>query len=62
MKQDVDQSKLIEDLNARYIGPNKFEKFDRGVRASLGVSKQAVLKEETRPKTLQAKKPAKKNA
>jgi hypothetical protein len=56
------QAETIAELNARCDGPNQFEKFDRGVRASLSVSKAAVLKEEVRLKRLRARKRAKKPA
>jgi len=53
------QAETIAELNARCDSPDQFEKFDRGVRASLSVSKDAVLKEEARQKRLRAKKRAK---
>lgn len=56
------QAETIAELNARCDGPNQFENFDRGVRASLSVSKQAVLKEEARLKGLRARKRARKSA
>jgi hypothetical protein len=54
------QAETLADLNARCDGPSQFENFDRGVRASLSVSKQAVLKEEARLKRLRSRKRAKK--
>jgi len=55
------QAETIAELNARCAGPDQFENFDRGVRASLSVSKAAVVKEEMRLKKqrvrLRAKKP-----
>ena len=54
------QAETIVDLSARCTGPDQFEKFDRGVRASLGVSKKAVVKEEARQKRARAKKSARK--
>ena len=56
------QAETIAELNARCDGPGQFDKFDRGVRASLSVSKEAVLKEETRLKRLRARKRARKSA
>jgi len=56
------QAETITELNARCDGPNQFENFDRGVRASLSVSKEAVLKEEARQKRLRARKRARKSA
>jgi hypothetical protein len=53
---------MIAELNARCEGPNQFDNFDRGVRASLRVSKEAVVKEEARLKRLRAKRRAKKKA
>jgi hypothetical protein len=56
------QTETIAELNARCAGPNQFENFDRGVCASLSVSKEAVLKEEARQKRARARKRAKKPA
>jgi hypothetical protein len=56
------QAETIADLNARCDGPNQFEKFDRAFRASLTVSKTALLKEEARIKRARARKRAKKPA
>lgn len=57
------QTETIAELNARCAGPNQFENFDRGVRTSLSVSKEAVLKEEARLKRerARARKRAKKS-
>lgn len=41
--------------------PNQFENFDRGVCASLSVSKEAVVKEEVRQKRARARKRGKKS-
>jgi hypothetical protein len=56
------QTETIADLNVRCDGPNQFEKFDRAFRASLTVSKTALLKEEARIKRARARKRAKKPA
>ncbi len=56
------QAETLADLNARCAGPDQFENFDRGVRASLSISKEAVLKEEARLKRLRARKRARKSA
>jgi len=50
------QAETIAALAARCDGPNQFENFDRAFRASLTVSKAAVVKEETRLKRLRAKR------
>jgi len=67
MKQNSDlrasiQAEEIARLSARCDGPNQFDRFDSGVRASLSVSKEAVLKEEARLKLLRARKRARKSA
>ncbi len=54
------QAETIAAIAARCDGPNQFDNFDRGVRASLSVSKEAILKEEARQKKLRAKHRAKK--
>jgi hypothetical protein len=54
------QAETIAILAARCDDQNQFEKFDRAVRASLSVSKEAVLKEEARQKKLRARRRAKK--
>lgn len=56
MKENKTQAETIADLNVRCERPNQFENFDRGVRASLSVSKEALLREEARLKKLRAKK------
>jgi hypothetical protein len=56
------QAETIAELNARCDGPNQFENFNQGVRASLSVSKDAVLKEEARLKRLRARKRTRKSA
>jgi hypothetical protein len=56
------QAETISELNARCTGPDQFDNFDRGVRASLSMSKEAVLKEEARLKRLRARKRARKSA
>jgi hypothetical protein len=57
--QDPDaQAKTIADLAARCEGPSQFENFDRAFRASLNVSKPALLKEEARQKRARARKRA----
>jgi len=58
MKPSKSQAETIAELNARCEGPDQFEKFDRGVRASLSASKQAVLKEEVRQKRARTRKPS----
>ena len=50
------QSETIADLNARCDGPNQFENFDRAFRATLNISKEALLKEEARLKRARARK------
>ena len=63
MKTDPEtQARTIADIAARCEGPNQFENFDRAVRASLSVSKEAILKEEARQKRFRAKRRAKKSA
>jgi hypothetical protein len=54
------QAETIADLSARCAGPNEFDNFDRAFRASLSVSKDAVLKDDKRWKRARAKKRAKK--
>ena len=56
------QAETIADLNVRCAGPDQFQSFDRGVRACLSVSKEAVLKEEARQKRLRARRRARKSA
>jgi len=54
------QAETIAAISARCDGPNQFANFDRGIRASLSVPKEAILKEEARLKRLRAKHRAKK--
>jgi len=56
------QAETITDLAARCERPDQFDRFDRGVRASLSVSKEAVLKAEVREKRANAKKRVKRTA
>lgn len=63
MKTDpAQQAKTISDLALRCEGPNQFENFDRAFRASLTVSKEAVLKEDKRWKRARARKRARRKA
>jgi hypothetical protein len=55
------QAETIADLNVRCAGPDQFQNFDRGVRACLGVPKEALLKEEARQKRLRARRRARKH-
>jgi hypothetical protein len=59
MKDKKTQAETIADLNVRCERPNRFGNFDRGVRASLSVSKEALLKEEARLKKQRAQRRAK---
>jgi len=62
MKTDPElQAKTIAELAARCERPDQLANFDRGVRASLSVSKEAVLKAEAREKRARARKRAKKS-
>jgi hypothetical protein len=54
------QAETIADLATRCERPNQFDRFDRGVRVSLSVPKEAVLKAEARDKRSRARKRAKK--
>jgi hypothetical protein len=54
------QAETIADLNARCAGPNQFENFDRAVRQSLTVPREAILKEDARWKRERARKRARK--
>ena len=56
------QAKTIADIAARCEHPNQFDRFDRGVRASLSVSKEAVLKAEALEKRSRARRRAKKSS
>jgi len=62
MNHEPTQAETIAALALRCDGPDQAEKFDRAVRASLSVSKEAVLKEEARQKKLRAKRRSKKVA
>jgi len=62
MKTEPTQAETIADLALRCERPDQFARFDRGVRASLTVSKESILKEETRQKRLRAKRRARKLA
>jgi len=62
MKADPElQAKTIADLAARCERPDQFDRFDRGIRASLSVPKEAVLKAEARDKRTRARRRAKKS-
>jgi hypothetical protein len=50
------QAETIAELAARCDGQNQFEKFDQSFRASLTVSKVALLKEEARLKRAKERK------
>jgi len=56
------QTETIADLDARCVGPNQFEDFDRAFRKSLTVSKEAVQKEEATAKRTRAKKRGRKTS
>ena len=56
------QAETIADLAVRCAGPNEFENFDRAVRKSLTVSREAILKEDARWKRERARKRAKNRA
>ena len=60
MKNEPTQAETIAAIAARCERPDQFDRFDRGVRASLNVSKEALLKEEARIKRLRAKRSTKK--
>ena len=60
MKREPTQAETIAALSARCDGPNQFENFDRAFRHSLTLSKDAVVKEESRLKRLRARRRAKK--
>lgn len=55
------QAETIADLATRCERPDQFDRFDRGVRASLSVSKEAVLKAEAQEKRSRARRRAKKS-
>jgi hypothetical protein len=56
------QAETIAELNARCVGANQFQNFDRAFRKTLTVSKPALLKEEARQKRARARRRAKKTA
>lgn len=56
------QEETIAELNARCEGPDQFQKFDHAFRASLTVSKSALLTEEAKQKRARVRKRAKKPA
>jgi hypothetical protein len=60
MKKEPTQAETIAALALRCEVPNQFENFDMAMRASLSVSKEAILKEEARTKKLRARKRTKK--
>lgn len=62
MKAQPTQAETIADLAARCERPDQFDRFDRGVRASLSVSKEAVLKAGAREKRARDRKKAAKSA
>jgi hypothetical protein len=55
------QAETIAVLAARCEDSDRFDKFDRAVRVSLSVSKEAALEEEARLKKLRARRRAKKS-
>jgi hypothetical protein len=59
-KTDADraaiQAKTIAELATRCEGPTQFEAFDNAFRASLTVSKTAIVKEEAHQKQLRVKR------
>jgi hypothetical protein len=54
------RAETIADLAVRCAGPNEFENFDRAVRKSLTVPREAILKEHARWKRARARKRARK--
>lgn len=62
MNAEPSQAETIAALALRCDGPDQADKFDHAVRASLSVSKEAVLKEEARQKKLRAKRRTRKLA
>lgn len=62
MKVEPTQAETIAALARRCVGSDQAEKFDRAIRASLTVSKEALLKEEARVKRLRARRRARKLA
>jgi len=61
MKQGPTQAETIAAIALRCDGPDQFQNFDRGVRASLSVSKDAVVKAEAQEKRSRARRRAKKS-
>ena len=62
MKKGIDVDRNDSGLALRRDGPNQFNNFDRAMRASLSISKEAVLTEEARVRKLRARQRAKKTA
>jgi hypothetical protein len=62
MTTEPTQAETIAALALRCDGPDQADRFDRAVRASLSVSKEALLKEEKRQKRLRAKRRTRKLA
>jgi hypothetical protein len=60
LKHEPTQAETLADLAARCERPDQFDRFDRGVRASLSVSKEGVMGAEAREKKSRARKRAKK--
>ena len=56
MLKQQDNTSLIADLAVRCAGPNEFENFDRAVRKSLTVPREAILKEDARWKRERARR------
>ena len=52
------QAETIADLAVRCASPNEFQNFDRAIRKSLTVPREAILKEDARWKRERAKKRA----
>jgi hypothetical protein len=61
-RKSQSQTETLAELSARCEGPDQFERFDRAFRASLTVSKEALLKKETRQKRDRAKRRAAKKS
>jgi hypothetical protein len=61
MKKESTQAETIAALALRCEVPNQFENFDMAVRASLSVSKEAIVKEEARLKKLRVRKRSRKD-
>ena len=60
MKKEPTWAETIAALALRCEAPNQFENFDMAVRASLSVSKEAILREESRMKKQRGRKRSKK--